>query len=106
MRDSGVSQTQNAPKRKTLACERKGFVAQGLLPITLILRIGRGTSIVVGPYTKEFIMFNKLNNYWQTLSEKRNTRSSRKAIWWILKLALLMLRLVSKAIDWLGGADD
>jgi len=43
------------------------------------------------------------NNYWQTLRRKKLRPCSKRVIWWVVKLALLSLRLVCKLIDSLDG---
>ena len=45
------------------------------------------------------------NNYWQALRKKVSKPRSRKVKWWIIKLALLVIRLVCKLIDFFYGKD-
>ncbi len=50
-------------------------------------------------------MKKRTNNYWQTL---RNSfkRCRDKTIWTIFKLALLILRVICKLIDFFIGGDS
>ena len=42
------------------------------------------------------------SNYWQTFRRKRLRPCSRKIMWWVIRLALLALRIVCKLIDYFG----
>lgn len=46
---------------------------------------------------------NIANNYWQTLRKKDSQPCSRMVIWWVVKLALLVLSLICKLIDFFNG---
>jgi len=48
-------------------------------------------------------LFIKANNYWQTLRRKKLRPGIRRVMWWIVKLALVTLRLVCKLIDFFDG---
>ncbi len=43
------------------------------------------------------------NNYWQASRKKRLFPRSRKVIWFIVKIALAILRLLCKLFDFFGG---
>jgi len=43
------------------------------------------------------------SNYWWTLGKKEPNRWSKKVIWGAFKLALVLLRLVCKLIDFFSG---
>jgi len=45
------------------------------------------------------------NNYWRTLRKKVSKPYNREIMWWIIKLALLVIRLVCKFIDSFDGKD-
>lgn len=50
--------------------------------------------------------FKEANNYWQTLRRKKLRPCSRRVMWGVVKLALLVLRLVCKLIDSLDGVSS
>ena len=50
-------------------------------------------------------LVRKANNYWQTLRKRESTPLNRKILWWMIKLALIVLRLVCKLIDFFSGVD-
>lgn len=43
------------------------------------------------------------NNRWQTLSKEKEQPPKKKVFWFILKLLLLLVRIVCKVIDLIGG---
>jgi hypothetical protein len=49
-------------------------------------------------------MHKRTNNYWQTL-RKNFKRYRDKTIWAIVKLALVILRVICKLIDFFNGED-
>ena len=43
------------------------------------------------------------NNHWRTLSEKKEKPPKKKVMWFIIKVLLLLVRIVCKVIDLIGG---
>lgn len=47
----------------------------------------------------------RTSNYWRTLRNKDLSSRSKKALWWVIRLLLVALRILSKLINLFDGSN-